>query len=192
VNLRIDMLLNPQNYPEGTAPTWETIKDPDEEGKLFSVEDLVNMKPFKMEDLNTTIAFRANDKVQRACQRIKERAGDTYDIMSDLYRDVFMLGLIFMTQRLEDILGGEMVIERAMSRARLVKEIFDQVRRLGELLYNENESDRRADYLAFIEMVRKKPVKIQEHYIAAMEGNPMLAELRKRQMEQARHEESPE
>lgn len=190
INLRIDMLLNPQNYSDQKdVPSWDTIQDGDEQGKLFSLEDLVSLKPFKMDDLNTTIAFRANDKILRTTQRVKERAGDAYDIMSDLHRDIYVLGLIVMTQRFEDILGGEVIIQRAISRVRQIKEIFDQVRRLGETLYSEPLSDQRADYLAFMEQVRRYPYKIQLHYIAAMEGNPMLAELRRREVAQARRDE---
>lgn len=184
---RIDRMINPQNYADGVVPDWSNITKEDE--GYFTIEDLISMKPFRVEDLNTTIAFRANDKVLRATQRIKEKAAGSYDIISDLHRDVYMLGLIIMTQRYEDILGGEIIIERAQSRVRMIKDIEDQVRRLGAALLQEPEEERRTDYFAFIEMMRKKPYKIQLQYTSAMERNALLAELRHRMVEQAKKEE---
>ncbi len=184
---RIDRMLNPQNYEDGIIPDWDTTGKG--EGEPLTLEDYVNLKPFKMEDLNTTIAFRAPDKLLRAAQRIKEKSGGVYDLMSDLHRDIYVLGLILMSERHEDILGGEIVIERAKSRVQLKKEIEDSIRRLGEQLLQENESDRRADYLAYVEFVRRRPIKIQEMYLTAMETNSLLAELRRRMVEQAKAED---
>lgn len=196
---RIDRLLNPQKYAEEDQekgpPSWDTEKDLPE-GEKFTLEELVSMRPFRDDDpLETQIAFRSSSKLLRGVQRIKERAGPAYDIMSDLHRDIYMLGLIIMTQRFEEMLGGEVLISKALGRVKLGQEIVDQVSRLARAIYEEDESDRNADYLAFVQFIRTKPYIIKVKYVTAMENNPLLSELRKRMtdlMSKSEHDDHTE
>lgn len=156
-----------------------TEKDPwkIEEGTKLSIEDYINMKPFKMEDHNATIAFRINEKVLRAVQRIKERAGKTYDIKSDLERDVFVLGLMVMAERYEDIFATEMVIERMRNRIEQAKEIGEQLHRFSQLLHNQKEQEQRADFFLFMESLAKRPPRIQDLFMQAIQLDPLMLEM---------------
>lgn len=184
---RIDRLLFPAKYESDPTPKWET--EGTNADVQITIDDLVNMRPAKMEDLKVMIAFRAPTFIKRAVKRIQERSGSVYDIESDLTRDIFYRGLIFLAQQYEDILAGEIIIDRSQKRLQLFKDIEDQVKRLGDTLVRQPVEDQRADYLAFMEMVKKRPQKLQLHYIREIENNSLLAELRRRMIEQAKREE---
>lgn len=184
---RIDRLLNPQDYKDGIVPDWNTITA-DNSG-AFTIDELVSLKPFKMEDMTAMVAFRAPEKILRSVQRIKEQSGATYDLLSDLHRDIYALGLLIMAERYGDILGGEIIIERAKNRVLQGKQIDDIVRRLAEQLMQEGDADTLGDFQAFMEHVQKMPLKVQERYITAMEMSPLLANLRRRMVEIAKREE---
>lgn len=184
INDRLERLLNPRKYNE-PAQDWDLT----EPKNPLTLDDFISLKPFKMEDLKEMIAFRAPDKVFRTAQRIKEKAGGVYDIMSDLHRDIYFLGLMIMSERYTDILGVEILIERAKDRVESLKLIDDQVHRMALMLANENEKDQRVDYVVFLETIKGYSVRKQEAYAAAVDKEPILAALRKRMAAQAEHQE---
>lgn len=181
----ISRILNPSADPTAADP-WKI-----EEHERLTLDDYISMKPFKLEDHNSLISFRINDKFLRTVQRIKERSGGIYDIKSDLERDIFVLGLMVMAERYEDIFATEVVIERMQSREALAKEVTDQIHRFAQLLLNENEAEQRGDFFFFMESLGKKPPKIQELFMAAINKKPLMVEmLRKMNAAEKRHGEN--
>lgn len=162
-----------------------------EEHERLTLEDYVSMKPFKMEDHNSLISFRINEKVLRAVQRIKERSGGIYDLKSDLERDIFMVGLMVMAERYEDIFASEIVVERMQNRELLLREVNDQIHRFTQLLFKEGETEQRADFFLFMESLAKKPPKIQDLFMTVIKTNPFMVEmLRKMNAAEKRHGEN--
>lgn len=185
---RIDRLMFPAKYENDPTPKWETEGTNADAGQI-SLEDLVNLKPARMEDLKILMSFRAPTFIDRATKRIQERSGGIYDVKADLMRDIYYVGLIFVASRYEDILAGDIIIDRAKNRVQQFRDASDQVRRLGETILQEPPEDQRADYLAFMEMVKKRPQKLMLHYIREIENNSMMSELRRRMIEQVKKEE---
>lgn len=191
VEARLDRLMNPHRYKnEKYSADWLTIVE--HPGDPLTLDQLIAMKPYDSEDpKSVTMAFRGDTKMFRTAQRIFERAQSVYDIRSDLYRDIFYIGLMVMSERWQDIMGPDLVLERARVRHQLEKEIQDQVRKLTESLANEmDESFKISIYEDFIEAIRATPIKAQARYISIMEMSPMLAQLRRRMIDKAKEDES--
>lgn len=166
---------------EQKKPTpWETEgKGLGPEGELLTLEDLIYLKPFSMEDLNSTVAFRANDKMMRAFQRVKEASGGVYDILSDLYRDAAAIGLLILSERHKSILGPDIVISQAEKFQHMRAEAVEKVQRLRDALKPMGEELRRTHFINFINSINERPRWIQETYLEEMRGDKVLGELLK-------------
>jgi len=169
-----------EHKPDDKKNPWDTEgKGLAPGGELLTLEDLIYLKPFTMEEMNSTIAFRTNDKVMRAFQRLKEASGGVYDIMSDLYRDAAMIGLLVLSERHKSILGLDIVISQAEKHKWQEREAADKVLRLRDALKPLKEELRRAHFTRFMDYLAERPRWNQEIVLNEMRNDVMLAELLK-------------
>jgi hypothetical protein len=158
--------------------TWTTEgKGLAPQGELLTLEDLMYLKPFAMEDLNSTVAFRANDKMMRAFQRLKEASGGVYDIMSDLYRDAAAIGLLVLSERHKSILGMEIAISRMENIQRLKEEAAATIKQLKAVLWSIDEEMKLTHFKTFTEAMMERPAWIQEMYLSEIRKDPVLSKL---------------
>jgi hypothetical protein len=166
-----------EHKQEGRKP-WDTEgKGLGPEGRLLTLEDLIFLKPFAMEDLSSTVAFRVDDKVMRAFQRVKESSGGVFDILSDLYREAAVIGLLVLSERHKSILGLEVVISQAKNHQRLKEEAADTALRLKEALRPLSPEMRKIYFHNFMLAMEERPQWIQETYLEEMRDDMMLSEL---------------
>lgn len=157
---------------------WETEgKGFGPQGELLTLEDIIYLKPFALEDLNSTVAFRANDKMMRAFQRVKEASGGVYDILSDLYRDAAAIGLLVLSERHKSILGPDVVISRAENHQRLKDEAEETIQRLRDALKPMGEEMRTIYFRSFMEAINERPRWIQETYLEEIHRDKILEDL---------------
>lgn len=157
---------------------WETEgKGFGPDGEFLTLEDLIYLKPFTMEDMNSTVAFRANDKMMRAFQRLREASGGVYDIMSDLYRDAATIGLLVLSERHRSILGLEIVISRAENHQLLKEEAADYVLRLKEALRPLDTAMKKSHFRQYMENLSERPRWYQEIHIEEMKTDKSLSSL---------------
>jgi hypothetical protein len=176
IQKNITAYLDPKK--QGSKAPWETEKGGlAPEGEPLTLEDLIYLRPFTMEDMNSTVAFRVNDRVMRATQRVREASGGAYDIISDLYRDAYVIGLLVLGERHKSILGLEMVISRAEKHERTLEEAHDTVSRFKTAIRSKDPEMQKIYMRDYLEKLDQRPRWIQEAHLGEIRKDEFLSAL---------------
>lgn len=171
--------------PGDKRAPWETEgKGLGPAGEMLTLEDLISLRPFTLDELGPQIGIRISEKMLRSFQRIKENCGGAFDIMSDLYREALAIGLLVLNERHKQVLGIEIVISRAKSHQTTLEEAKRDVRRLKEAIQPLSEATQLGYFKDYITYLDEKPKWAQEAHLEEIRNDLFLSNLLRKLQEE--------